>query len=157
MSPGAGMTEDRQSAHAVWEVKYPVVWITKYRGQVLRGEAAERARDRIRQICEAREVQLIRGAISPDHVHMLVAAPPQRAPAKLVQAIKGRSSRRRQQEFSHLRKRYGGQPLWARGYFCATVGAVDESMVKASIESPRWERDVDRFTITAPPEPSASS
>jgi REP element-mobilizing transposase RayT len=51
---------------------------------------AERARDLIRQICQAREVVIIRGAISPDHIHMLVAAPPILAPAKLAQYIKGR-------------------------------------------------------------------
>ena len=27
----------------------------------------------------------IRGAVSPDHMHMLVSAPPQLAPSKLVQ------------------------------------------------------------------------
>ena len=46
-------------------------------------------------------------------IHMLVAAAPQLAPAKLVQYIKGRSSRRLQEEFPHLRKRYWGQHLWA--------------------------------------------
>ena len=60
---------------------------------------------------------------------MLVAAPPQLTPAKLVQYNKGRSSRRLQEEFSHLRKRCWGQHLRARGYFCATVGAVDEKTI----------------------------
>ena len=71
------MTEYRTSAHAVWDIKYHLIWITKYRYKVLRGEVAERARDLIRQICQAREVSIIRGSISPDHIHMLVAAPPQ--------------------------------------------------------------------------------
>lgn len=57
---------------------------------------------------------VIRGAVSPDHIHMLVSAPPQLAPSKLVQYIKGRSSRRLQDEFGELRKRYWGQHLWAR-------------------------------------------
>ena len=71
------MAEYRTSAHAVWDIKYHVMWITKYRYKVLRGEVAERARDLIRQICQAREVVIIRGAMSPDHIHMLVSAPPQ--------------------------------------------------------------------------------
>jgi REP element-mobilizing transposase RayT len=66
------MVEYRHSAHAVWDIKYHLVWITKYRYKVLKGEVAERARDLIRQICQAREVVIIRGAVSPDHVHMLV-------------------------------------------------------------------------------------
>jgi putative transposase len=86
-------TEYRRSAHAVYDLKYHIVWITKYRYKVLRGEVAERARDLVRQSCAAPEVTIIRGAVSPDHIHMLVAAPPQLSPAKLVQFIKGRSSR----------------------------------------------------------------
>jgi REP-associated tyrosine transposase len=147
------MGEYRFSGHAVWDIKYHLIWITKYRYKILRGEVAERAREVIRQVCQAREVSIIRGAISPDHVHMLVAAAPQLAPAKLVQYVKGRSSRRLQEEFPHLRKRYWGQHLWARGYFCATVGAVDEKTIMEYIESQKWEQDDQGFRITAPPEP----
>jgi hypothetical protein len=69
------MAEYRRSAHAVFDLKYHLVWITKYRYKVLRGRVAERTRDLIRQSCEAREVVIIRGAVSPDHIHMLVSAP----------------------------------------------------------------------------------
>ena len=147
------MVEYRRSAHAVFDIKYHFVWITKYRYKILRGRVAERARDLLRQICAAREVRIIRGAVSPDHVHMLVVAPPQLAPAKLVQFLKGRSSRMLQGDFPHLRKRYWGQHLWARGYFCATVGAVDEKTVMAYIESQQWDQDDEGFKVTAPTEP----
>ncbi len=107
----------------------------------------------IRQICAARDVTIIRGAVSPDHLHILVSAPPQLSPSKLVQFIKGRSSRLLQREFPELRKRYWGQHLWARGYFCASVGAVDEQTIKEYIEDQRWDEDVEGFKITAPREP----
>src|SRR5436853_3006107 len=126
------MGEYRHSGHAVCDIKYHLVWITKYRYKILRGEVAERARDLIRQICHAREVVILRGSVSPDHLHMLVSAPVHLAPCKLVQYIQGRSSRRLQEEFPSLRKRYWGQHLWARGYFCATVGAVDEETIQGS-------------------------
>jgi len=151
------MAEYRRSAHAVFDLKYHLVWITKYRLKVLRGRVAERARDLIRQSCEAREVVIIRGAVSPDHIHMLVSAPSHLAPAKMVQFIKGRSSRRLQEEFPELRKRYWGQHMWARGYFCATVGAVDEATIQAYIENQKWDEDDQGFKITAPTEPSAGS
>ena len=147
------MGDYHHSGHAVWDIKYHVVWSTKYRYKVLRGEVAERARDLLRQICAAREVQIIRGAVSPDHIHMLVVVPPQLAPAKLVQFLKGRSSRMWQREFPHLRKRYWGQHLWAREYFCATVGAVDEKTVMQYIESQKWDQDDEGFKITAATEP----
>ena len=147
------MAEYRHSADATFDLKYHVIWITKYRYKILRGRIAERARDVIRQVCQARDVVIIRGSVSPDHIHMLVSAPPQLAPAKMVQYIKGRSSRRLQEEFLELRKRYWGQHLWARGYFCATVGAVDEEMIKAYIENQKWDEDEQGFKITAPTEP----
>ena len=144
------MAEYRQSAHAVFDLKYHLIWCTKYRKKVLRGRIAERARDLIRQICAAREVVIVRGTVSPDHVHLLLAAPPILAPAKLVQFIKGRSSRRLQEEFPELRRRYWGQHLWARGYFCASVGAVDEQTIKQYIENQRWDEDDQGFKVTAP-------
>jgi putative transposase len=147
------VTDYHHSAHAVWDIKYHLVWITKYRYKVLRGEVAERARSLLRQICAAREVRIVRGGVSPEHVHMLVVVPPQLAPAKLVQFLKRRSSRMLQGEFPHLRKRYCGQQLWARGYFCATVGAIDEQTVMRYIESQKWDQDDDGFKITAPTEP----
>jgi len=122
---------------------------------------AERARDLIRQICQAREVVIVRGAVSPDHIHLLLSAPPILSPSKMVQYItwcihqmvqyiKGRSSRHLQAEFPELRKRYWGQHMWARGYFCAKV---DEATIKAYIESQKWDEDDQGFKITAPPEP----
>ena len=84
------MAENRQSAHAVFDLKYHMIWCTKYRKKILRDRIAERARDLIRQICAAREVVIIRGAVSPDHIHLLLSAPPILAPAKLAQYNKGR-------------------------------------------------------------------
>ena len=147
------MAEYRHSAHAVYDLKYHLIWVTKYRYKVLRGRVAERARDLMRQICESRDVVIIKGAISQDHVHMLVSAPPQLSVAKLAQYIKGRSSRRLQDEFEELRKRYWGQHLWARGYFCATVGAVDEETIKRYIENQKDDDDGEAFKITAPTKP----
>ena len=77
------MVEYQSSAHAIYDIKYDVVWVTKYRHKILRGRVAERARDLIRQVCKVRNVAAVRGA-----------APPNLAPAKLVQFIKGRSSRK---------------------------------------------------------------
>ena len=146
------MAEYRRSAHAVFDLKYHVVWITKYRYKVLTGRVAERTRDLIRQICESRDVIIVRGAVSPDHIHLLLSAPADLSPAKLVQYIKGRSSRRIQDEFPEIRKRYWGQHLWARGYFCATVGSVDEETIKKYIENQQWDQDDQGFKITMPTE-----
>ena len=149
-----GKTRYHHSSHSVHDIKYHIVWVTKYRYHVLRGAIGHRARDLIREICMSREVTIVRGSVSPDHVHLLVGAPPKLAPAKIVQYVKGRSSRKLQEEFEELRKRYWGQHLWARGYFCATVGAVDEETIKRYIEEQKWGDDGgDGFKVVGPSEP----
>ncbi len=64
------MENYRRSSHSVYDLKYHIVWITKYRKPVLRGEIADRARELIREICNTVDVEIIRGHISRDHVHL---------------------------------------------------------------------------------------
>jgi putative transposase len=123
----------RRGAHTVLELKYHFVWKTKYAYPVLRGEVGLRLRALIRQVCEEQQMSVLQGNIRPDHVHLLVSAPSWLSPAKMAQLLKGKSSYRLQREFPHLRKKYWGQPLWSRGYFGATVGAVTEEQIKAYI------------------------
>jgi putative transposase len=138
----------RTGSHAVYDIQYHIVWVTKYRYQVLSGEVAVRLRDLIRQCCESRGLTIVRGSISRDHVHVLVSSPPSFAPAKIVQFLKGRSSRLLQEEFVTLKKRYWGQHLWGRGYFCGTVGAVTAEMIKAYVENQSGEEEEQQFKIT---------
>ena len=70
----------------------------------------------IRQGCEARGITIVRGSIGKDHVYMLVGYSPSIAPSKIVQYLKGRSSRLIQDEFPELKKRYWGQHLWVICY-----------------------------------------
>ena len=140
------MAEYREGAHTVYDIKYHLVWVTKYRYQILRGEIAERARDVIRQICMAREIAILKGHVSRDHVHLFVSVPPRISVSRMVQYIKGKSSRQLQMEFSGLRKRYWGQHLWARGYFCASSGTVTDEMIKAYIEQQKVPPD-DGFSV----------
>ena len=124
----------KYGSHTVYDIQYHIVWTTKYRYKVLQGKIAERLRELLRQGCEARKITIVRGSIGRDHVHMLISCPPTLSPSKIMQYLKGRSSRMLQEEFQELRKRYWGQHLWAVGYFCRTVGAVTEEMIKQYIE-----------------------
>ena len=67
--------------------------------------------------------------------------------SNLMKRIKGRSSRKLQQEFSHLRRRYWGRHFWARGYFCATSGRVTDDQIKDYIEGHDEEPPDPEFTI----------
>ena len=137
--------EYQHGAHSVYDIKYHLIWVTKYRYQVLKGEIALRARELIRQTCISRDVTIVQGSIGKDHVHILVSSPPTMAPSKLVQYIKGRSSRLIQDEFPHLKKRYWGQHMWGRGYFCSTVGSVTEETIRELHREPKGRRRERQF------------
>ncbi|HYW12227.1 MAG TPA: IS200/IS605 family transposase [Longimicrobium sp.] len=143
------MAENRKGPHTVYNIQYHLVWVTKYRYPVLRGEVAERARELIRQTCMSREIKILKGHVSKDHVHLLLSCPPGLSPSNIAQSLKGRSSRLLQQEFSHLRKRYWGQHLWARGYFCSTTGEITTAQIQEYIERHRDEDPGERFTVDA--------
>lgn len=139
--------EYRKGSHTVYDLQYHFVWVTKYRYCVLTGEVALRARDLIRQTCEARDITILSGHVGKDHVHLHVSCPPELAPCKVAQYVKGRSSRLIQREFPHLHKRYWGKHLWARGYFCASVGKVTEKMIQAYIEHQEKSLAEDVFRV----------
>jgi putative transposase len=125
----------RKTSHAVYDLKYHVVWITKYRKPVLRGEIARRLRELVRQTCATLDVYILSGHAAVDHVHLLVSVPPQVSVSELMQWIKGRSSRRMLEEFSELSRQFWGRHLWARGYFAASSGNVTDEVIKQYIES----------------------
>ena len=137
----------RKNSHAVYDIKYHVIWVTKYRYKVLSGPIAIRARELIRQGCEARGIIILQGSVGKDHIHLLISCPPSLAPSKILQYLKGRSSRLLQDEFPELKKRYWGQHLWARGYFCATVGTVTEDIIRNYIVNQFSEEKNDIFKI----------
>ena len=124
----------RKGSHIQYDIQYHIVWTTKYRYEVLNGKIAQRLRVLIIQGCAARGITIIRGNITKNHVHLLVNCPPNIAPAKMVQYLKGRSSKILQEEFNQLKRRYWGQHLWSPGYFCRTVGTVTQEIIKAYIE-----------------------
>ena len=124
----------RYGSHTVYKIEYHFVWVTKYRYKVLQGDVGQRVRELVRQTCEAFEIRILRGVVSKDHVHILVSAPPEMAPSEIMRRIKGRTSSKLFEEFPALRKRYWGQHFWARGYFCATVGEINEEMIKEYLE-----------------------
>ena len=119
----------------MYDIKYHIVWKTKYSYAVLKGRVGLRTRQILREICAEHDLQIVSGNVRGNHIHMLVSSPTDMSPSKIVQFLKGKSSHRLQREFRELQKRYWGQHLWARGYFCASVGAVNEEMVKRYVEN----------------------
>ena len=120
--------------HTVFHHRYHIIWITKYRFKVLKGDVRERVREVTRQVCGELGVAIISGVLSMDHVHMFVSIPPHHSVSDVMRRIKGRTSRKIQMEFPELRKKYWGRHFWARGYFCTTSGAVNDETILQYIE-----------------------
>lgn len=119
----------RKTSHSVYDLKYHIVWTTKYRKPVMVGKVAERIREILRLICANNEVEILAGHISKDHIHMLVSVPPHLSVSKLIQYLKGNSSRKMLMEYKELNKQFWGQHLWTRGYFAASSGNVTDTVI----------------------------
>jgi putative transposase len=125
----------RKTSHTVFDCTYHIVWITKYRYPVLVGDIALRVRDLVRQTAQEHHAEIIRGTVSKDHIHIYLSVPPYVSISKLVQNLKGKTSRKIQQEFPELKKRYWGRHFWAIGYFVRTAGNVTDDIIKKYIEN----------------------
>jgi putative transposase len=104
---------------------------------VLRGDIQRRCRKLIIQICDAEDVQILKGVVSKDHVHMHIEYRAKLSVSDLVKRLKGRTSRKLQQEFPELKKRYWGRYFWAIGYGGWSTGNVTDEMVQEYLEHHR--------------------
>ncbi len=144
------MKYERKSSHTIYDHKYHICWITKYRYQVLKGQVAIRLRELIKQVCKQQSVEIIEGHVRPEHVHLFVSVPPHISISKLMQLVKGRTGRKMLQEFEELRKRYYGGHLWTRGFYSATSGNVTDETIQQYVHSQdkKEMKDDETFQVT---------
>jgi len=128
------MDSSRRSTHSVHQLHVHMVWSTKYRYSVLKGEIQIRCRDLIRQICDSQDVSILKGVVSKDHIHLHVSYPPKLSVSDLVKRLKGRTARLLPDEFAELKKRYWGQHLWGIGYGAWSSGNITDEMIAEYLE-----------------------
>ncbi len=121
-----------------------LVWVTKYRYQVLQGDIQQRTRDLIIQICNSENVEILKGVVSKDHVHMHVEYPVSLSISSLVKRLKGRTSRLLQIEFPQLKHRYWGRHFWAVGYGAWSTGNITDEMVQEYLEHHREKPNTEK-------------
>jgi putative transposase len=142
------MENYRKSSHSVYDLKYHIVWITKYRKKVIVGLVAERVRELVGEISKANDIEILKGHVSKDHVHIFVSAPPHLSVSKRVQMIKGKTSIKLQQEFKNIQKEFWGRHVCARGYFVASSGNVTDEVIMQYIENQDVEKEDEDFRIS---------
>ena len=101
--------------------------------KILNGKVNQRLKELLIQGCSAKGITIIKGNIQSEHVHLLLAIPSTMSVAQVMQYLKGRSSKKLQEEFSHLRRMYWGQHMWATGYFYISVGTVTKDIIEEYI------------------------
>ena len=109
------MKDNRHGGHTLTRLTAHLVRVTKYRCHALEGDIKVRCRDLLVRICDAEDVRTLEGVVSKDHAHMRAEYPPPKSLSDLVKRLKGRTSRRLQEEYPALRERYWGRHFRATG------------------------------------------
>jgi putative transposase len=124
-------------AHTKHRLKYHLVWIPKYRKRILNGRLAERVAELIRQCVDVNDWEINELNVQVDHVHVLLQLKPDTSVSKVIQLIKGGSSKILRDEMPELEEFLWGDSFWADGYFAESVGRCDEATIKKYVKEQR--------------------
>jgi len=128
------MENVRKGSHSIHQLHVHLVWSTKYRYEVLRGDIQIRCRDLIRQSCDSLDIQILKGVVSKDHIHLHLSYPPKLSISEILKRLKGRSAKILLMEYSELKKRYWGGHLWGIGYGAWSTGNITDEMVQQYLD-----------------------
>ena len=120
--------------HTVWDCKYHMVWIPKYRKKVLYGNLREYLGEVFRDLAVRKECTVHEGHLLGDHVHMMISIPPKYAVAQVAGYIKGKSAIHIARSYGGHKHNFTGQNFWARGYYVSTTGR-DEEIIRQYIKN----------------------
>ena len=139
--------KQRYNGHKVSRLTVHIVWVTKYRYKVLEGDIKIRCRTLIKQICDSEDISILSGVVSTDHVYLHIEYPPKKSVSDIVKRLKGKTSRRIQEEFPNIGKKYWGRHFWAIGYGVWSTGNITDEMVQQYLEHHRSPSNIDKDTI----------
>jgi putative transposase len=133
--------------HSVWDCKYHVVFIPKYRRKVLYKELRRYLGEVFHDLASQRESKIVEGHLMGDHVHMLISIPPKYSVAQTVGFIKGKSAIHIARAYVGKRKNFRGQSFWARGYFVSTVGRDEETIRNYIVRQEKEDKRIDQLEM----------
>ena len=127
------MTKNSSLIHTVWDCKYHVVWIPKYRRKVLYGKLRHNLGDVLHELARQCESRIIEGHLCIDHIHMCIAIPPKHSVSEVVGFIKGKSAIAIARDVGGKARNFVGQSFWARVVGC------DEDVIREYIRNQEAE------------------
>ena len=128
-------TEIRTGRHCVFAMHVHLVFVCKYRKKIFTKEHLDFLRSLFQSICKDFESELIEFNGESDHIHLLINYPPKVCISKLVNSLKGVSSRKLKDEFPDIKKYYWKNALWSPSYFAASCGGAPLNIIKQYIEN----------------------
>ncbi len=134
------MSELKKLAHAVWNCKYHLIWCPKYRFRVLKGDVKQSVEEIISQLCEWKNLEILKMNVQEDHVHLVLSIPPKLSVSSVVGCLKGKCATKIIDKHLELKKRHWGRHFWAKGYCVSTVG-LDEKKIRQYV---RWQQVKDQ-------------
>jgi putative transposase len=138
----------RRTKHAVYDLKYHLVWIPKYRKDILDKEVSNYLKAVFNKIAGEYDFRIDTMEVMGDHVHVFVEVPPKYSPARVVQIMKSISAREVFKEFPDLREQLWAGELWNDGYFVRSVGdKVTADIIRKYIEYQTHEDDSIQLNI----------
>ena len=114
--------EVKTLSHSTYRYEYHIVFAPKYRRRVIYGQLKADIGRILRQLCEAKKVEIIEAEACKDHIHLLVSIPPYMSIAQFVGYLKGKSTLMIFDRHANLKYKYGSRNFWCRGYYVDTVG-----------------------------------
>ena len=133
---------EKSLAHTRLDCTYHIVFIPKYRRKVLYGDNRQKLLGIIKRLCRDIDVEIVEGAMCPDHIHISLRIPPRLSVAYVMGYLKGKSALKLFDENPGLRRLTGkDRTLWARGYYVSTVG-INEDVIRKYIKE---QEEADQF------------
>ena len=114
--------------HTRWNCIYHIVFIPKYRRKVMYGQLRDDIRGLIRKLCEYKGVEIVKGSVSLDHIHLCVKIPPKISVSYFMGYLKGKSALMIFDKHPQYKKKGQGRHFWATGYYVDTVGRNEEQI-----------------------------
>ena len=93
-----------------------------------------RCRELIRRTFDSMDIQILKGVVSKDHIHLHVSYPPKLSISEMLKRLKGRSAKILLLEYSELKKRYWGGHLWGIGYGAWSTGNITDEMIQEYLD-----------------------
>ena len=130
----------RRTKHAVYELKYHLVWVPKFRVRILDDEVSNFVKEVFEEIAQEYEFRIDTMEVMEDHVHVFIEVPPRYAPAEVVQIMKSISAREIFKKFPKIRKTMWSGRIWGDGYFVRSVGdKVTSEVIRKYIKYQKQE------------------